>query len=140
VRRKLARFIARGPQCARRSRKKRTLTEWQIKRTIERFKLWQIQKLLDGCTWPEAAAVVQELEILLRAGIRPSRHLTDAITYGDTDLGLVSKGHNEEEFEEEDWHEGWAQRWANYFYQRFRNEYAEVFYGGVRTCCRGEVK
>lgn len=121
------RFIARGPQCARRSRKKRTLTEWQIERKIERFKLYQIHQRLDGWTGPEAAAV-QALEILLRAGIRPSRNLTHAFTSGNTDLGVVSKGRKVEEFEGE-FEE--KQRWANYFYQRFRNEYARAFYGPV---------
>lgn len=119
----VARFIASGPQCARRSREKRSLTEWEIHRKLERFKLHQIQCHLDGWSWPVAAAA-QELEILLRAGIRPSRNLMRAFTSGNTDLGVVSRGCSaEEELDEYD------TRWANYFYQRFRDEYARKFYG-----------
>jgi hypothetical protein len=62
-----------GSQAVRRSRNKRFLTEWEIQRKIERFRLHQIQLSLDGWDWLDAQSAVQALETLLRARVRPAR-------------------------------------------------------------------
>ena len=59
-------------QAVRRSRKKRVLTEWEIQRKLKRFRLHQIQAVLDGEWWHEKPTL-NALETLLRAGIRPAR-------------------------------------------------------------------
>ena len=82
-------FWRRGLQVVRRSRNKRALTEWEIQRKLERFRLYQIETQLDGLSkWEEAEADVNALRTLLRAGIRPSRCTMDRLVYGPLRLGF----------------------------------------------------
>lgn len=103
----------RSSQCARRSRKKTRLTEWQIQRRLERFRLHQVEVTLEAGT-PLREDSLKKLETLLRAGIRPSRGLMDAIDYnwGSRDLRLYVE-----------WFAALEEKDVSY-----RNDYARKFY------------
>jgi hypothetical protein len=75
-------------QSIRRSRSKRALTECEIQRKLERFRLYQIQSTLDGGKWTEAEADVTALQTLLRAGIRPTRRMMSWLVVGDLPISI----------------------------------------------------
>lgn len=69
-------------------RQRRTckLTEWQIRRKLERFKLHQLEGQLDGDFWQAAPGnpsvagqQLTALATLLRAGVRQSRRVMNGI-------------------------------------------------------------
>jgi hypothetical protein len=57
------------------------MTEWQIQRKLERFKIWQLENLLDGKNWIEPERDVKALDTLLRAGIKPSRRVMNRLVF-----------------------------------------------------------
>jgi hypothetical protein len=71
----------------RKQRKLCKLTEWQIQRKLERFKLHQVQNRLDGLQWkakfttersPDSEEL-NNLETLLRAGVRQSQRVMNGL-------------------------------------------------------------
>jgi hypothetical protein len=120
-----------GVQRVRRSWKKRALSDWEIQRKIERFRLFKIDLTLDGIPgpdrwhlWPDVS--VQSLELLLRAGIRPGRGgpgpLFQAATAALDGMSSPLIFEHASRLTSEDW-------LSNLLREAMQHEYAQKFYG-----------